>query len=630
MFQEKLRILHDGYDPMDVDEVAEWENEQNTGRGENMFKFFFQSSGAGKTVNQKPFEDLFRTFQHTKKGQGPEHSNPFHREDVKRQQQQKEQQSHQQWQQAQNAQKQQQTNRQQHTRNQEDHFHKQQQWQQAQNPQQTKSRQQQYKRTQEDHFQQHQQFQQTQNTQQQQTKKQQHQQQTRSRQPPNQRYQSEMEPDREDPREDRSKNWHGQSTPRSEERHAGQSRDQQRQFWTERQKDRYKQTQEPRSSNTKQQGSRQYSNQDEHLGKQSSRFEQRASDTTSQRSREDQTSKKRKRTKKKKTKSVWSDTPSSEAKEATHRYTKGTDGKWYHKQMDGTWAVHDGPPPHTVKKKPKKASRPKSESEPSGKSDNKESGSASSYMDEKGNFFVKGSDGNWYMRVKPPPEDETSDRQPKTKPRRSEERETKTRAREDRPKVLPKGLFVNDHNEISDQFGNLYERQADGRFKTVFLSEEGKGRLKQKADRQAPTKEEAVTRKAAERKIFRDSAGNMFVKDAHGNLIKVKSESRANQQQTRGPTSQRSQEQATRATKHHTEAEDDFPDEDEDFEEEEDEMDDRYSKSSHRESRQFRQGGSGQRYSEEKHGPDTERFRRFRDEFRHQQRGRRKPEHEEL
>ena len=155
-------------------------------------------------------------------------------------------------------------------------------------------------------------------------------------------------------------------------------------------------------------------------------------------------------------------------KKAKKKFTRGTDGKWYFKNHQGRWEVGD----------PEKEENEEEDQE--------------SYTDSTGNVYVKGKDGSWYMRVKTP------HKEPKKRPSRN----------------LPQGLYYDDDNRVVDKAGNPYKRRVDGKY------------VRDKTSRN-PSPASHERRKAHniaqnDKNFFRDGEGNMFLKDVHGNLLKVK------------------------------------------------------------------------------------------------------------
>jgi len=158
-------------------------------------------------------------------------------------------------------------------------------------------------------------------------------------------------------------------------------------------------------------------------------------------------------------------------KKAKKKFTRGTDGKWYFKNHQGRWEVGD----------------PDQEEN--------EDEDQESYTDSNGNVYVKGKDGSWYMRVKTPP-------------KKSSKRSSRN---------LPQGLFYDENNEVVDKTGNFYKRRVDGKY--VKTSSAKKPSLANREQRKAHNIAQN------DKNFFRDGEGNMFLKDVHGNLIKVKKNS---------------------------------------------------------------------------------------------------------
>ena len=630
--KEKVRILHDGYDPLDADDVTEWENEQASGKGESVFKFFFQTGGGpGRTVHQKPFEDLFRTFQAQKQkfdddaddaetrerqrqaaygsgrsGQEGPRADEGQREGGahgQTQQQQYEQQRRQQQQHQQQQHQQQYRQQQKQQYQQQYEQHRQQHQQQQYRQQQQQKQQQQYQQQEQQQYRQQQQRRQQQQQQQQQQQRfsQEQRQQTQASNDPKyqDRGQDGRQQDRGRPVQDEfarqrqtragDNAWRG--VPRDGPDRAGFGDKRGRSDEHARREGEVHQEGHARKDFTEE-----HPRPDGHSSQNADEAKERVS-----KGRQNRGGKKKRKKNKSKT------DVSEKDKDEIHRYTKGTDGKWYFKGDDGRWKVHDGPPPQAHKKKKQAPESPGKE--PNGPEQAQKSQSReASYTDENGNFFVRGADGNWYMRVKPPSSGE-NDFQRNTESERSHgnhqagpdsARNAQTvreeaDKREQFQEKLPHGLFRNNRNEVSDQIGNIYEKQRNGRFMIVRLSEEGKARLRErlqrqkdefnkrvreereKEERQRAELERAERERAGQRRpnegpgtaknqVFRDGMGNVFVKDAHGNLIKVKS---GGQSVSPGPDRRRHDRNINRWTE--DEDGDDYPDDEEeggeDFEE---------------------------------------------------------------
>ena len=96
-------------------------------------------------------------------------------------------------------------------------------------------------------------------------------------------------------------------------------------------------------------------------------------------------------------------------KEMAKRYTKGTDGKWYFKGEDGRWKEHNGPPnfKKSGKKKSPKPTKTKAQfkTQPQEEQRNQDQNrdQKSQNSGENTNKYVRDKDGNWYVKVDPPP-----------------------------------------------------------------------------------------------------------------------------------------------------------------------------------------------------------------------------------
>ncbi|XP_076804833.1 uncharacterized protein LOC143448822 [Clavelina lepadiformis] len=636
-YQAKVRIFNDGYDPLDTEDVAEWEKQQALGRSGNLFEFFFQHNAGGRKKEKSednPFEELFKSFSEHRRRTTPrmdpladgfdrpnpnarrpqpkqqfneqktkqtdptsqdQHFRQFQHQDPRFQQQQERtqpygrqptqnrepppptqpQQPRQQYQQQRSSTDQQRSGQQQRQQSQ-GHSKR---WQSGQEDRFRSAWQQRNRDQRQDplHATQHQQF--SQQRQSHPNPRQQTSQSQRHFERPHQSFGSQHQP---------IKNRQNYQTDFDEQQrqHAGDPRQ-------------YQQGKATKDDKSYRRSDRQSEPQQYEDGRQSADQRQR---------HHDEKPVLKKTTKKKKTSFKKKRTMTAEEKEITKQYTRGTDGRWYHKGKDGRWRVHNGPPPDPTKKKvpPTQTRKTQSSSKQSQQSQQRQSNkpdaeqkpNENSYRDEKGNIYVRGLDGNWYMRVQPPPkkqDDKKSDRQeqwdnqkqatdqhwthrPHNKNKKQdsstrfqqtqrsqydgmnqearsrsqdqhqtsfqsqqqqqhhkgEHRSTTAHSQQQRQahgtsSDLPRGLFYNERQQISDRIGNIYERFPDGRYKLFMAASEARQRLKdqlrnhKQSDFLKPKGEERPTPPPPlpKQQVYHDSEGNVFVKDAHGNLIKV-------------------------------------------------------------------------------------------------------------
>ena len=210
-----------------------------------------------------------------------------------------------------------------------------------------------------------------------------------------------------------------------------------------------------------------------------------------------------------------------------NKYTKGTDGKWYCKGDDGRWR-ESGPPPQNTKTRGKKKSQIKQPrvSLEDDKPTKSKQGHDAPPSEEK--VYIKDDKGNWYMKVDPPPHAQSSrdgfGSESQTHAHRgfSDRDNERSRGKTNTRPSLPQGLHFNELGEIADRYGRLYERLPDGRFRrrSVETSETFQRRDSQRESlrrpknfNDRPTTEQPV--------IFRDGVGNVYMKDEHGNLMKM-------------------------------------------------------------------------------------------------------------
>ena len=531
-FLEKVRIFHDGYDPLDADDVKQWEKEKTLERTSNIFEFFFQHHSKGgktKESHQTPFEELFRSFS-------GENSQRFRDQKTFEQQfknskefvaqQEKERQK-----QAQEQKRQEEILKQQQLELQRHQEILMRQKQEQIRLEQVFKQQQEEKRQREIL----------------QRRKEQEERQERIRlQKLEEEERRQAEIERQEQmnyaNSERSRTYSSQdrSGSNQESRYTGpldgDSRERNRRFhddtWRhESAADRQ------RTSSRSSDASHDYQQSERLSDRRSRSFNQDY--TTQQRHQQDkartysQDSGYYDQRSSEFSKQQFRSSDSFESNGQKKKYIQGTDGRWYYKGPDGRWKVAEKPPndPYKDREATRSNANPRS------------SQSSETYTDENGKVYVKGSDGNWYMRIEPPSKtQQRSEQQSYQQARYQHQPKSESYARSQQSQQhsghfsqssstddkLPRGLFRNDRGQVSDRIGNLYERLRDGRYRVVVTAAEAKERLKEQlrnhkqSDLLRHNRDPIRQHSNSKQQIFHDATGNVYVKDQQGNLIKVK------------------------------------------------------------------------------------------------------------
>ena len=504
-FLEKVRIYNDGFDPLDADEVKEWEKEKNLERTSNLFEFFFQhKSKGGKTENDHstPFEDLFRSFSS---------ENPTRFRDQKTFEQQ--------------------------FKNSKEYAAAQERIKQAEE----QKRQEEILKQQQQELQRHQEILRRQEEEQIRLETILKQQEEERQRAILQRQKEELE------RQERAR----QQKIEEERRREEQARRQQQAKHHYNQPHQTRSPHDPRYANSE----KEYASQDPHRSHSNSYTrannahdrgsysnipdEQYAYDQWQRQGNQGVNQAYDGRYKSQHYTNRENQPRNSYAHEQRassdpyskpqdkRKYTKGTDGRWYYKGNDGRWKLRDDSYSDDRKRRPTSA--------------NTQSTSSDSYTDKDGKVYVRGNDGNWYMRVDSPSTSRSQERsQHRTQSHQrttdsyqhQQERQNADRFSQQRhtdsAHILPRGLFRNDRGQISDRIGNLYERMQDGRYRVVLSAAAAKERLKEQlrshkqADLLRHHRDPNPPQTPPKQQIYHDATGSVYVKDSHGNLIKVK------------------------------------------------------------------------------------------------------------
>ena len=495
---EKIRIFKDGFDPLDADQVKEWEKEQTVEKSADLFEFFFKHRSGEKKENSTPFEDLFRSFSEkqdskrfrdkkTFEKQFRNSKEWFEQERIKQKQ-------------AEEAVrlKEEETLRKQNEElmRQQEIIRRQQQEQLRLQVLIKKQQEEQRKKEEEERLEllrRKQEQQRIQEERERQRMQQSEQYQYSLKHEAYKRYGANNQDDRYRQRDDRNR-------PHNE-------------YWsqsdggTRRQDDSIEKSDNFGREEQRRQPVNDYwdfksANQGQ-TQQQQSDFYQRNDRTTEghYRSQNDEFDRYDK-----------SYEQYSEPASDSRKYFRGTDGRYYYKARDGQWKARDS----RVQDKNENVRHQK--------------GGRDSYTDKNGKVYVKGSDGNWYMRMDPPTERAGSQQNAdfnKNQPQfKQQEQRSPGYSNSDSP-TLPRGLYRNDRGQILDRIGNVYERLLDGKYRVALTAAEAKARLKEhlrnhnQADflRRNP---QPTPPSASKQQIFHDTTGNVYIKDNQGNLIKVK------------------------------------------------------------------------------------------------------------
>ena len=226
----------------------------------------------------------------------------------------------------------------------------------------------------------------------------------------------------------------------------------------------------------------------------------------------------------------------------SRRLTQGRDGRWYYKDQTGRWRLHERSPPDRNHRSDSQSFRTAFDQRANTKSPERQKPDNGDY--------VRGTDGKLYMKVNPPRSEEQ--RQPREHRRPDEAGSPQQAPRRNEGftqspvRDLPRGLFRNDRGQISDRIGNLYERAVNGQYRVVLTAAQAKERLKQqlRSHKQADLlrahgRQQSADPPPSKQEIFHDPTGNVYVKDQQGNLIKIKPGNR--DRTTRDSNPQRSQ-----------------------------------------------------------------------------------------
>lgn len=229
-------------------------------------------------------------------------------------------------------------------------------------------------------------------------------------------------------------------------------------------------------------------------------------------------SKKKSKRSKKSKKSKKKGAKKKSGSKAQNQRVRSTDGKWYERASDGTWTQVSN------------RNEVQQESEERG-DDQVET--TDTYTNANGDVFVKGSDGSWYMRVTPPPSamntkdhveaDEYSTQRKHRKEnygaqKNAHHQEQRT---SDRPtiKIIPGGVFKDPQGRIVDREGTVYTTNPDGTLRVVRKISRGKQEdIKPQAKESFSFQDSSI-----QRNIIRDKNGVAYYKDPKGNYIRVHS-----------------------------------------------------------------------------------------------------------
>ena len=296
-------------------------------------------------------------------------------------------------------------------------------------------------------------------------------------------------------------------------------------------------------------------------------------------------------TKKTKAKVSFKRKRSTANQEMAKRFTKGTDGKWYFKGDDGRWKVHDGPPQGVNKSKKKRSKTGKVETETDQRKQEKQVDQKEQKHENFNKIYVQDKGGNWYVKVDSPfgrnspkgkdafqQEDLQDEISWKTQKNQQANRHHKSSTGNTRDSTrfsssqygrdvydyerdfdvqrrgshhfqkssydinsesnrrqrtihysaeangdaqglnqnLPRGLFVSKSGKIFDRLGNIYYRLPTGQLRVQHLA-----RANNPKYGQAHVQNRRKEKEKSDRTVFHDSSGNLYVKDENGNLIKV-------------------------------------------------------------------------------------------------------------